>query len=150
MFYYIFIGSSDGKESACHVEDLDSIPGSGRSPRERNDNPFSQYSCLENSMDRGAWQTTAHGVTKEAYMTECLAFSLSLTFIQFSSFQLCPTPFFPMNHSTPGLPVHHQLPEFIQTHVHRVRDAIQPSHPPFPPAPNPSQHQSFPMNQLLA
>ena len=47
-----------------------------------------------------------------------------------------------MNHSTPGLPVHHQLPEFTQTHVHRVSDAIQPSHPlssPSPPAPNPSQ-----------
>ena len=51
-----------------------------------------------------------------------------------------------MNRSTPGLPVHHHLPEFTQTHVHRVGDAIQPSHPlsyPFPPAPNPSQHQSL-------
>ena len=50
----------------------------------------------------------------------------------------------PMNRSTPGLPVHHQLPEFTQTHIHQVGDAIQPSHPPsspFPPAPNPSQHQ---------
>ena len=50
-----------------------------------------------------------------------------------------------MNCSTPGLPVHHQLPEFTQTHVHWVGDAIQPSHPllsPSPPAPNPSQHQS--------
>ena len=52
----------------------------------------------------------------------------------------------PANRSTPGLPVHHQLPEFTQTHVHRVGDAIQPSHPlssPSPPAPNPSQHQSL-------
>ena len=52
----------------------------------------------------------------------------------------------PMNRSTPGLPVHHQLPEFTQTHVHRVSDAIQPSHPlssPSPPAPNPSHHQSL-------
>ena len=52
----------------------------------------------------------------------------------------------PMNCSTPGLPVHHQHPEFTQTHVHRVSDAIQPCHPlssPFPPAPNPSQHQSL-------
>ena len=52
----------------------------------------------------------------------------------------------PMNRSTPGLPVHHQLPEFTQTHVPRVSDAIQPSHPlssPSPPAPNPSQHQSL-------
>jgi len=51
-----------------------------------------------------------------------------------------------MNHSTPGLPVHHQLPEFTQTHVHQVSDAIQPSHPlssPSPPAPNPSQHQGL-------
>ena len=51
-----------------------------------------------------------------------------------------------MNRSTPGLPVHHQLPEFTQTHVHRVGDAIQPSHPlssPSPPAPNPSQHQGL-------
>ena len=65
--------------------------------------------------------------------------------------QSCPTLCDPMNHSTPGLPVHHQLPEFTQTHVHRVGDAIQPSHPllsPSPPAPNPSQHQSFPMSQL--
>ena len=52
----------------------------------------------------------------------------------------------PMNRCTPGLPVHHQLPEFTETHVHRVSDAIQPSHSlssPSPPAPNPSQHQSL-------
>ena len=52
----------------------------------------------------------------------------------------------PMNCSTPGLPIHHQPQEFTQTHVHRVSDAIQPSHPlssPSPPAPNPSQHQSL-------
>jgi len=58
-----------------------------------------------------------------------------------------------MNHTTPGLPVDHHLPEFTQTHVHQVSDAIQPSHPlssSFPPAPNPSQHQSFPMSQLFA
>ena len=68
-------------------------------------------------------------------------------YIQFSSAtQSCPTLCDPMNHSTSGLPVHHQLPEFTQTHVHRVGDAIQPSHPlssPSPPAPNPSQHQSL-------
>ena len=58
-----------------------------------------------------------------------------------------------MNCSMPGLPVHHQLLEFTQTLVHRVGDAIQPSHPlssPSPPALNPSQHQSFPMSQLFA
>ena len=66
---------------------------------------------------------------------------------QFSSVaQSCLTLCDPMNRSTPGLPVHHQLPKFTQTHVHRVCDAIQPSHPlssPSPPAPNPSQHQSL-------
>ena len=67
--------------------------------------------------------------------------------IQFSSVaQLCPTLCDTMNCSTPGLPVHHQLLEFTQSHVHQVSDAIQPSHPrlsPSPPAPNPSQHQSL-------
>ena len=69
--------------------------------------------------------------------------------VQFSSVaQSCPTLFDPMNRSTPSLPgvLHHQLPEFTQTHVHRVSDTIQPSHPlwsPSPPAPNPSQHQSL-------
>ena len=67
--------------------------------------------------------------------------------VQFGSVaQSCPTFCDPMNRSTPGLPVHHQLPEFTQTHVHRVGDAIQPSHPlssPSPPAPNPSQHQGL-------
>ena len=67
--------------------------------------------------------------------------------VQFSSVaQLCPTPCDPMNQSTPGLPVHHPLLEFTQTHIHRVSDAIQPSHPlssPSPPALNPSQHQSL-------
>ena len=66
---------------------------------------------------------------------------------QFSSVaQSCPTLRDPMNRGTPGLPVHHQLLEFTQTQVHRVSDAIQPSHPlssSFPPAPNPSQHQSL-------
>ena len=67
--------------------------------------------------------------------------------VQFSLVaQSCPTLCDPMNHSMPGLPVHHQLPEFTQINIHRVGDAIQPSHPmlsPSPPAPNPSQHQSL-------
>ena len=66
---------------------------------------------------------------------------------QFSSVaQSCPTLCYPMNRGTPGLPVHHQLPVFTQTHVYRVGDAIQPSHPlssPSPPAPSPSQHQGL-------
>ena len=73
---------------------------------------------------------------------------MAKSIFQFSSVQslshvrLCD----PMNHSTPGLPVQHQLLEVTQTHVHRVSDAIQPSHPlssPSPPALNPSQHQSL-------
>ena len=67
--------------------------------------------------------------------------------VQFSSVaQSCLTLCNPVNRSTPGLPVHHQLLEFTHTHVHRVGDAIQPSHllsSPFSPAPNPSQHQSL-------
>ena len=75
------------------------------------------------------------------------AYSLRTISVQFSSVaQSCPTLCDPMNRSTPGLPVHHQLPEFAQTHIHRVSDAIQPSHPlssPSPPVPNPSQQQSL-------
>jgi len=67
--------------------------------------------------------------------------------VQFSSItHSCPTLCDPMNHSMPGLPVHHQLLEFTQTYIHQVGDAIQPSHPlssPSPPAPNSSQHQSL-------
>ena len=70
-----------------------------------------------------------------------------LWYLQFSSVaQSCLTLCDPMNHSTPGLPVHHHLPEFTQTHVHRVGDTIQPSHPllsPSPPSLNPSQHHSL-------
>ena len=58
-----FPGGSDGKESTYNAGDLDSIPGLGQSPGERNGKPL-QYSCLENSMDRGAWQVTVHGVAK--------------------------------------------------------------------------------------
>ena len=76
-------------------------------------------------------------------------FSLCYTIYlcQFNSVtQSCPTLCDPVNRSMPGLPVHHQLPEFTQTHVHQVSDAIQPSHPlssPSPLAPNSSQHQSL-------
>ena len=79
-------------------------------------------------------------------MTESLITVLLINY-QFSSVpQSCPTLCDPMNRSTPGLPVHHQLPEFTETHVHQVSDAIQPSHPlssPSPPAPNPSQHEGL-------
>ena len=128
-----FRGSSAGKESACNTRDPISIPGLGRSPGEGNGNPL-QYSCLENSMDRKASWATVCGIAK--LLSDQIR----------SVAQSCPTLCDPMNRSTPGLPVHHQLPEFTQTHVHRVSDAIQPSHPlssPSPPAPNPSQHQGL-------
>ena len=64
---------SDGKESACNAGDLDSIPGSGRSPGEGNGNPF-EYSCLENPVGRGAWQSIVHGVTKESDMSDWFFF----------------------------------------------------------------------------
>ena len=80
---------------------------------------------------------------------------MDLDGIQFSSVaQSCPALCDPMNRSTPGLPVHHQLPEFTQTHVHQVSDAIQPSHPLSVPFSSCSQSlpasESFPMSQLFA
>ena len=75
--------------------------------------------------------------------------------LQFTSVtQSCPTLCDPMNHSTPGLPVHHQLPEFTQTYVHRVSDAIQPSHPLLSPSPRALNLSfpalgSFPMSQFF-
>ena len=64
-----FSHSSFGKESACNAGDLDSIPGSGTSPGEGNDNPL-EYSCLEKPMDRGAWWATVHGVAKVGHDLE--------------------------------------------------------------------------------
>ena len=100
-----------------------------------------------------AERSTVNHMGFPLYVTCCFSlaafniFPLCLISAQFSSVtQSCPTLCDPMNRSTPGLPVHHQLPKFTQTHVHRVSDAIQPSHPlssPSPPAPNPSQHQSL-------
>ena len=80
-------------------------------------------------------------------LSHCKDYCLVFSSVQFSSVaQLCLTLCDPMNRSTPGLPVHHQLPEFTQTHVHRVGDAIQPSHPlssPSPPAPIPPSIRVF-------
>ena len=96
------------------------------------------YCWLECKLVQPLWRTVWRFLKK---------LKIELPSVQFSSVsQSCPTLCNPMNHSTPGLPVHHQLPEFTQTHVHRVCDAIQPSHPllsPSPPAPNPSQHQGL-------
>ena len=91
------------------------------------------------------------GQTRTVGYTSTFKYSFQFTSVQsLRHVQLCD----PMNRSTPGLPVHHQLPEFTQTHVHRVSDSIQPSHPltsPSPPALNPSPASgSFSMNQLFA
>ena len=63
LFALGFLGGSDSKESTCKAGDMGSIPGLGRSPGKGNGNPL-QYSCPENSMDRGAWRATVHGVLK--------------------------------------------------------------------------------------
>ena len=105
------------------------MPSSRRSSQPRDQTRFSCGSCIVGGF------FTAEPLRKHTCS------------VQFSSVaQSCPTLCDPMNHSTPGLPVHHQLPELTQTHVHHVGDAIQPSHPlssPSPPAPNPSQHQGL-------
>ena len=75
-----FPGGSNGKESACNEEDLGSIPGLGRSTGKGNGYSL-QYSCLENSMDRTAWQITVHGVT-ELDTTEQPSFPLSYIYIE--------------------------------------------------------------------
>ena len=94
-----------------------------------------------------SWQT-------EGEKVEAVTGFIFFSSVQFSSVaQSCLTLCDPMSRSTPGLPVHHQLPEFTQTCVHRISDAIQPSRPrssPSPPAPNPSQHRPFPVSQLYA
>ena len=98
---------------------------------------------LGNSVDCSLPGSSVHGIFPRQEYWSGLPFTFPS--VQFSSVtQSCPTLCDPMNRSTPGLPVRHQLPEFTQTHVHRVGDAIQPSHPlssPSLPALNPSQHQ---------
>ena len=78
------------QESACNAEDPGSIPGSGRSPRDENDNPL-QYSCLETPMDRGAWQATVHGIARVGHDLETKpqsvflsSFLPTLSFLSFS------------------------------------------------------------------
>ena len=92
------------------------------------------------------------GIFKHFLPSNCLIFLDGFLQVEFSSVQFssvaqsCPTLCDPMNRSTPGLPVHHQLPEFTQTHIHQVGDAIQPSHPlssPFLPAPMPPSIRVF-------
>ena len=96
-----------------------------------------------NNLDRNYYDSCWHTF----FLKEFIKHSESVYSVQFSSVaQSCPTLHDPMNPSTPGLPVYHQLPEFTQTHIHRVSDAIQPSHPlsfPSPPAPIPPRIRVF-------
>ena len=145
--------------NARDVKDTGLIPGLGRSPGGGHGNPL-QYSCLENLMDTGAWWATFHRdaqsqtrlkqlthITRLGYCEYCYyehrGVCISLNH-QFSSVaQSCLTLCDSMDCSMPGLPIHHQLLEFTQTHVHWVSDAFQPSHPllsPSPPSFNLSQH----------
>ena len=99
----------------------------------------------------------SHDFSKATYyfFIICQLIYILISSVHFSSVaQSCPTLCDPMNRSTPGLPVHHQLPQFTETHVHRVSDAIQPSHPLSSPSPPALKYfpasESFPMSQLFA
>ena len=108
---------------------------------------------ISNPMDCILPCSSTHGIL-QARVLEWVAIAFSEIHTQFSSVsQSCPTLCDPMNRSTPGLPVHHQLLEFTQTHVRRVSDAIQPPRPlssPFPPAQSLPASESFPVSQLFA
>ena len=110
----------------------------------RKQNPVTLFNDLVSRSNNniGSQVMPLESLTKQG----CAVLSL-FSSVQFSSVtQLCPTLCDPMSRSTPGLPVHHQFPEFTQTHVHQVSDAILPSHPlssPSPPAPSPSQLRVF-------
>ena len=137
---WTFPGGSDSKEFASNVGGLGLIPGLWRSPGGGQSNLL-QDSCLENPLGQRRLEWYCPWGRKEPEMTERLS-----TASVGSAAHPCASVCDPTDHSTTGLPVHHQLPETAQTHVHRVSDAIQSSHPltsPSPPAFNLSQHQGF-------
>ena len=124
-------------------------PGISKNPKVlsgTNNGSFVEFSSFPTFATYGK-DLTQKCLRPNLFLILFLTNNISRVSVQFSSVtQSCPTLCNPMNCSTPGLPVHHQLPESTQTHVHRVDDAIQSSHPlssPSPPAPNPSQHQSL-------
>ena len=143
----IFLQSRVGKIPQRRVwqPTLAFLPGESNGYRSLVD--YSPWGRKQSDKTEKTWHTHKEFV-KKAYF---LGFSLTSCHSQVSDqirsvAQSCLTLCDPMNRSTPGLPVHHQLPEFTQTYVHRVSDGIQPSHPlssPSPPAPKPSQHQSL-------
>ena len=139
--------------NAGDIRNTGLIPGGGRSPGGEHGNTHSSilYWRIPWIEDPIGSQWVRYDWSDFAFMHNLLFIFTSLLdsnfFIQFSSItQSCLTLCNPINRSTPGLPVHHQLLELTQTHVHQVGDAIQPSHPllsPSSPAPNPSQHQGL-------
>ena len=165
LFHLGFSCGSAGKESVCNAGDLGSIPWLGRTPGEGKGYPL-QCSGLENSMDY-----IVYGITKSQtrlstfhfisfsilssrviHVIACIKMSFLLwlnnipLYCYCSVAKLYPTLCNPMDCSMPVFPVLHYLPEFAQTHVHCVDDAIQSSHPlssPFPPALSLSQHQDL-------
>ena len=117
LILHMYKCDSDRKESTCNARDPGSVPGLGRSPGEGNGYLFHCF-CQENSMDRGSWQARITSDPspwgcKELDMTEKLTLSRFSSVAQ-SYLTLCN----PMDGSMQGLPVHHQLLEFTQTHVH--------------------------------
>ena len=130
-----------GWHHRLHGHELGQSPGDG-------EGQGSLVRCTswgQEELDR-TWQLNNNRGNPKWDIIQLTRYPMSLPSLQFSSVpQSYPTLCDPMNRSMPGLPVHHQLPEFTQTHGHPVSDAIQPSHPlssPSPPAPNPPQHQS--------
>ena len=132
-----------GKESVCNAGDPGLIPQSGRFPGGGCGNSF-QYSCLENPMDRGAWKAMVQSIGKNWTCLKWLSTHTLMTlipleqhmiFVHCSVAKSCLTLCNPMDYSKPGFPVLHCLPEFAQSHIHWVNDAIKPSHPLFPHSP---------------
>ena len=145
------IGVSAPAQSTCLARQATSAPGKCSSPGGQPLRPPLQMGAASARPPTYPWRPRflylQSGLCAHPSSLYCNVNQETFSSVQFSSVaQSCPILCDPMNRSTPGLPVHHQRPKFTQTHVHRVGDAIQPSHPlssPSPPAPNPSQHHSL-------
>ena len=126
---------SAGKESTCNAGDLGWIPGLRRSPGERLPTPVfwpGEFHGLYNPWGPKRWTWLSDF---DFHILQPRAHFLKKNWRFSSVAESCPTVCNPMDGSTPGLPVHHQLPEFTQAHIHWVSDTIQPSHPLLPPSP---------------
>ena len=143
-----FPGGSNGIESACNAGDLGSIPriGDPLEKRKATHSSILAWRILWTIL----WDRKGSNTAEQLSLTEKVLSYLVNPPMLLCYLHIVQLSCSVVSNSLPGLPIHHQLPAFIQTHVHRVSDAIEPSHPlssPSPPAPNPSQHESFPMSQ---